>query len=100
MHASIHCLIDPTNQVGKGFTTTDVDLIFTKAHAKGARKMKYDEFQKALQMIADKKGVSVEEIVIPDDIHDFLLFRSWSTVVTATGEYFERMFFKHAPSSP
>jgi dipeptidyl aminopeptidase/acylaminoacyl peptidase len=40
------------------------------------------------------KGVSVETLVIPDDIHDFLLWRSWNTVAAATGEYFERRFLK------
>jgi dipeptidyl aminopeptidase/acylaminoacyl peptidase len=42
--------------------------------------------------------VNVEELVIPDDIHDFLLFRSWKAVTTATGEFFERQF-KRAPGS-
>ena len=36
------------------------------------------------------KGVDVEELVIPDDIHDFLLFRNWVKVGTATGDYFEK----------
>ena len=39
----------------------------------------------------------VEEMVIPDDIHDFLLWRSWKTVTTATGEFFERKFISRAP---
>ncbi len=37
------------------------------------------------------EGVRVEELVIPDDIHDFLLWRSWKTVGTATAGYLERM---------
>jgi dipeptidyl aminopeptidase/acylaminoacyl peptidase len=40
------------------------------------------------------KGVSVETLVIPDDIHDFLLWRTWTTVAAATGQYFERRFLK------
>jgi dipeptidyl aminopeptidase/acylaminoacyl peptidase len=39
------------------------------------------------------KGVDVEELVIPDDIHDFLLFRNWVKVGQATGDYFEKKFF-------
>ncbi len=35
-------------------------------------------------------GVRVEEIVIPDDIHDFLLHRNWVRVGEATGAFFER----------
>jgi len=46
-----------------------------------------------------EKGVAVEELVIPDDIHDFLLFRSWKTVTTATGEFFERQFIRRAGTS-
>jgi len=46
------------------------------------------------------RGVRVEELVVPDDIHDFLLFRSWKAVTTATGEFFERQFMRAAPSQP
>ena len=45
------------------------------------------------------RGVKVEELVIPDDIHDFLLWHNWKTVITATGDYFERAFMKGATSS-
>jgi dipeptidyl aminopeptidase/acylaminoacyl peptidase len=45
------------------------------------------------------KGVEVEELVIPDDIHDFLLFRNWVKVGRATGEYFEKKFLTRATSS-
>ncbi|HXI28583.1 MAG TPA: prolyl oligopeptidase family serine peptidase [Vicinamibacterales bacterium] len=44
--------------------------------------------------------VRVEELVVPDDIHDFLLFRSWKAVTTATGEFFERQFTRGAASQP
>src|SRR6202011_1821949 len=37
-----------------------------------------------------EKGVKVEELVIPDDIHDFLLVRHWKAVISATSDYFER----------
>ena len=40
------------------------------------------------------EGVSVDEVVIPDDIHDFLLWQSWRTVTTATGAFFEKRFIK------
>jgi dipeptidyl aminopeptidase/acylaminoacyl peptidase len=36
------------------------------------------------------RGVSYEEIIIPDDIHDFLLYRTWMRVDRATAEYLER----------
>ena len=37
-----------------------------------------------------ERRVSVEELVIPDDIHDFLLWRTWRTVAAAVGDFFER----------
>jgi hypothetical protein len=43
--------------------------------------------------------VKVDELVIPDDIHDFLLWRTWKAVTTAGGDYFERMFMKKSPLS-
>jgi hypothetical protein len=39
-----------------------------------------------------EKGVSVEHVVIPDDIHDFLRWQSWRIVTTATGAFFARHF--------
>jgi hypothetical protein len=45
--------------VDKSFTTTDADLIFAKAKAKGARKIGFAEFTKALELAAEKKKVSV-----------------------------------------
>jgi dipeptidyl aminopeptidase/acylaminoacyl peptidase len=46
-----------------------------------------------------ERGVSVDEVVIPDDIHDFLLWRSWKTVTTATGEFFEKRFMNRPSGS-
>ncbi len=36
------------------------------------------------------RGVQCEEIVIPDEIHDFLLYRSWLRVDAAATEFLER----------
>ena len=40
----------------------------------------------------DEQGVRVEEMVIPDDIHDFLLHRTWRSVAGAVTGYFEKTF--------
>lgn len=40
----------------------------------------------------DEQGVRVEELVIPDDIHDFLRYRSWRMVAGAVTGYFEKTF--------
>jgi dipeptidyl aminopeptidase/acylaminoacyl peptidase len=36
------------------------------------------------------KGVKVEELVLPDDVHDPLLWRNWKATAAATGDFFER----------
>jgi len=44
-----------TKIVGKGVTTTDVDLIFNRAKAKGSRRLDWDSFQIAFKLLAEKK---------------------------------------------
>jgi dipeptidyl aminopeptidase/acylaminoacyl peptidase len=44
-------------------------------------------------MLADalrKQGVEMEEMVIPDEVHDFLLHRSWLSAYEATVRFIER----------
>ena len=36
------------------------------------------------------KGVAVDTLVLPDDVHDSLLWRNWVTAITATAQFFER----------
>jgi dipeptidyl aminopeptidase/acylaminoacyl peptidase len=35
------------------------------------------------------KGVRVDELVLPDEVHDSLLWRSWKAAATAAAEFFE-----------
>lgn len=42
------------------------------------------------QRLTDK-GVHVEELVLPDDVHDSLLWRHWTAAAAATADFFERM---------
>jgi dipeptidyl aminopeptidase/acylaminoacyl peptidase len=67
-------------------------------HADDDRNVEFHQTVDLKQRLVEK-GVSVEELVIPDDIHDFLLWRTWKKVTTAGGEYFERMFMKRVPAS-
>ena len=62
-------------------------------HADDDRNVEFHQTVDLKQRLLER-GVDVEELVIPDDIHDFLLFRSWKAVTTATGAYFERRFMK------
>jgi dipeptidyl aminopeptidase/acylaminoacyl peptidase len=36
------------------------------------------------------KGVKVEELVLPDDVHDSLLWRNWTQTISAMAEFLER----------
>lgn len=40
--------------------------------------------------LKDKGGVDVEELVLPDEIHGFLMYRSWIKSYGATADYFDR----------
>jgi dipeptidyl aminopeptidase/acylaminoacyl peptidase len=69
-------------------------------HADDDRNVEFHQTVDLKQRLIEK-GVDVEELVIPDDIHDFLLWRTWKAVTTAGGEYFERRLMKNrAPSNP
>ena len=37
-----------------------------------------------------EQGVKVDELVLPDDVHDSLLWRNWRAAITATAQFFER----------
>jgi dipeptidyl aminopeptidase/acylaminoacyl peptidase len=69
-------------------------------HADDDRNVEFHQTVDLKQRLLEK-GVTVEELVIPDDIHDFLLWRTWRTVTTATGAFFEKQFMrKTSPSQP
>jgi dipeptidyl aminopeptidase/acylaminoacyl peptidase len=40
-----------------------------------------------------EKGVHVEELVLPDDVHDSLVWSHWRKAAAATAEFFERVLF-------
>ncbi len=45
-------------------------------------------------MLADAlraRNVHVEELVLPDEVHDFILHKSWLAAYTAAAEFFDRM---------
>ena len=52
-----------------------------------------------LKQRLDAQSVTTEELVIPDDIHGFLLFRTWKAVTTAAGEFLERKLITITPGS-
>lgn len=48
--------------VDKKFTSTDADLIFQKAVEKGQRRIKLPDFERALELIAQRKNVPVAAV--------------------------------------
>jgi len=46
-----------------------------------------------------KQGVHYEELIFPDEIHDFLLYRDWVAAYTAAAAFFDRQF-KAAAQQP
>jgi dipeptidyl aminopeptidase/acylaminoacyl peptidase len=67
-------------------------------HADDDRNVEFHQTVDLKQRLVEQ-GVTVDELVIPDDIHDFLLWRTWIKVTSATGEYFERIFLSGPSSS-
>ncbi len=51
-------------------------------------------FTQTVDLIARlrQKGVAIEQLVFPDDIHDFLLHRHWLEAYHAASDFFERRF--------
>ena len=46
-----------------------------------------------------KRGVPVEELVFPDEVHDFLLWRNWVSAYRAADEFFGRRLRLAAPAA-
>jgi hypothetical protein len=55
-------LAKDTKILDKKVTATDIDLIFAKVKDKAERKITFEQFQKGLELIAEKKGVSVDQL--------------------------------------
>jgi dipeptidyl aminopeptidase/acylaminoacyl peptidase len=47
-----------------------------------------------------KQGVEVEQVILPDEIHDLLRHQSWLTLFGAADEFLDRHLMKRAASGP
>ena len=47
-----------------------------------------------------KHHIPYEQIVLPDEVHDSLLWRTWVTVFQATGDFFDRTLVKGEKTQP
>jgi dipeptidyl aminopeptidase/acylaminoacyl peptidase len=59
-------------------------------HGDDDRNVRVDETVDLAQRLR-AAGVAFEEMIIPDDVHDFLLYRNWMRADQATAEFFERI---------
>lgn len=55
-------LAKDTKLIDKKLTATDVDLIFAKIKDKSERRITYEQFRNGLEMFAEKKGVTTEDV--------------------------------------
>ena len=46
-----------------------------------------------------QRGVQYEELIFPDEIHDFLLWKDWMHAYQATADFFNRRLTGEAPAS-
>jgi dipeptidyl aminopeptidase/acylaminoacyl peptidase len=67
-------------------------------HGDDDRNVRVDQTVDLVQRLK-ARGIRLEEIIIPDEIHDFLLYRTWLRVNTATAEFFERTLRARTSSS-
>ncbi len=66
-------------------------------HGDDDRNVEFHQTVDLVQRLAER-GIRSEELVIPDDIHGFLLYRTWTAVTSAAGEFLERTLMKRAAS--
>ena len=65
-------------------------------HADDDRNVRFNQTV-SLALRLQKKGVNVEELIIPDDTHHMMRHANWVTVDSATAAYFTRKFAVPAP---
>ena len=57
------------------------------------RNVDFSQMVDLVQRLREQK-VPFEQIVFPDEIHDFLLWRSWVRGYKATADFFDRVLVK------
>ena len=57
-------------------------------------------FSQTVQLAEDlrKQGVDVEQLIFPDEVHDFLLHRNWLAAYTASFDFLSRKLVKRTPN--
>ena len=63
-------------------------------HGDDDRNVPFSESVNMAEMLR-KQGVHVEQLVLPDEVHSFLLYSNWVKAYKATFEFVERQFNKY-----
>ena len=63
-------------------------------HGDDDRNVPFSESVNMIEILR-KQGVQVEQLVLPDEVHSFLLYRNWTKAYTATFEFIERQLNKY-----
>ena len=61
----------------------------SKGHGDDDRTVEFRQSIDLKQRLTEK-GVKVDELVLPDDVHDSLLWRNWTSSISAMAQFFER----------
>jgi dipeptidyl aminopeptidase/acylaminoacyl peptidase len=51
-------------------------------------------FSQTVDLVARlrERGVSIQQLIFPDEVHDFLLYRNWLKAYQTTSDFFDRQF--------
>ena len=63
-------------------------------HGDDDRNVPFSESVNMIEILR-KQNVQVEQLVLPDEVHSFLLYRNWTKAYNATFEFVEKQFNKY-----
>jgi dipeptidyl aminopeptidase/acylaminoacyl peptidase/chorismate mutase len=60
------------------------------------------DFSQTVDLVARlrARGVELEQLVLPDEVHDFLLHRSWLDIYKAAADFFDRKLMRRTGAPP
>ena len=61
------------------------------AHGDDDQNVPFSETEMIVRALR-RKGVEFEQIIVPDEVHGFLMYKSWLTIYSGVGNFFDRKF--------
>ncbi len=59
------------------------------AHGDDDQNVPFSETEMIARVLR-RKGVEFEQVIVPDEVHGFLMYKSWLTIYSAVGNFFDR----------